>query len=170
VAQSEDITHTYKLQQILEVSMRRKKWKLPPPPNALTNKRQTLICVTSQNMMGKNKYRASSCILHCNCHFLPASRSCKTHCQTYRIFLRWVMYRSIKTIRSTYLYYNKCWKLCSCTRIHCLHYLNKFKFALWINRTPVLITLGGNIGQLHHHELTAKPVAEINPASHVTWS
>jgi hypothetical protein len=53
-------------------------------------------------------------------------------------------------VKSIYLYYKRCWKWCPC-----LYRLNKLKFALWINRTPVII-LGGSMDHLHCHELTAK--------------
>jgi hypothetical protein len=37
-----------------------------------------------------------------------------------KIFPIRVKYRSIKTSRSTYLYYKKCLKVCPCTRVHTL--------------------------------------------------
>jgi hypothetical protein len=111
-----------------------------------------------------------NCILPHNFYFLSVGRSCMNH-HTVRFSQYESKYRSIKTIKLTYLYYKTCRKHYPCTSTRSLYSLHRLK--TWINRTPVLTSLRQNMylqmkNQSELHWLQ-KPDAEIKAASQIIW-
>lgn len=93
-------------------------------------KLQQAFRICSAVVLNIHSYTVSADEVECSCHFAASGRNFMTHCQVLKDFLIYVKYHSIRTLKSMYLYCNRCCLTFKQAKLHFIFFLMNFKNLL----------------------------------------